>query len=93
MVMYHRSQIYHLNILMKRINYFEVLSIDQYAWEFYNLLRLNPNSPLLTLRLKIQSHKILERLFHAEIKKVCTKQKNYLVKPLILSACHDFEEY
>ena len=80
MVMYHRSQIYHLNILMKRINYFEVLSIDQYAWEFYNLLRLNPNSPLLTLRLKIQGQKILESLFHAEIKKVWTKQKKLFGK-------------
>ena len=53
----------YLNILMKCINYLEILSINHYAREFNDFLRLN-SFPLLTLCLKVQSKKILEVLFH-----------------------------
>ena len=59
---------YHLNILMKCVNYLEILSVNHYAWKLNDLLRLNSSS-LLALRLKVQSKKILEIL-------LCAKKTN-----------------
>ena len=61
---------YHLNILMKCVNYLEILSVNHYAWKLYDLLRLN-SFPLLALRLKVQSKEILEILFCT--KKICKR--------------------